>query len=57
MDFYSDKGGPWTNYWKRNQEKLAKRAAQKGLLKGKRKVAVTEIAYEPAGTETSAAQE
>ena len=25
MDFYSDEGGPWTNYWKRNQEKLAKK--------------------------------
>ena len=46
MDFYSDQGGPWTNYWKRNQEKLAKRAARKGAAKGKKKVAETEIAYE-----------
>ena len=37
MDFYSDQGGPWTNYWKRNQEKLAKRNARKGA-KGKKKV-------------------
>lgn len=29
MDFYSDEGGPWTNYWKRNQEKLQKMAAKK----------------------------
>ena len=52
MDFYSDKGGPWTNYWKRNQEKLAKRAANKGLSKGK-KVDMTEIAYEPATATTA----
>ena len=49
MDFYSDQGGPWTNYWKRNQEKLAKRNARKGA-KGKKKVApqAVEIAYEEA---------
>ena len=29
MDFYSEEGGPWTNYWKRNQEKIAKKNARK----------------------------
>ena len=33
MDFYSDEGGPWTNYWKRNQEKLAKKNARKAKVK------------------------
>ena len=52
MDFYSDQGGPWTNYWKRNQEKLEKRNARKKAVaakkgkKGAPKTAVTEIAYE-----------
>ena len=36
MDFYSDQGGPWTNYWKRNQEKAAKKKARLAA-KGKKK--------------------
>mmetsp|Transcript_13246 Transcript_13246/g.20693 ORF Transcript_13246/g.20693 Transcript_13246/m.20693 type:complete len:150 (+) Transcript_13246:837-1286(+) len=38
MDFYSDKGGPWTNYYRKNKEAEA-RKAKKGLKK-------TEIKYE-----------
>jgi 2-(3-amino-3-carboxypropyl)histidine synthase len=29
MDFYSDEGGQWTNYWQRNQERKEKIAAKK----------------------------
>ena len=46
MDFYSDKGGPWTNYWQRNQEKLAKKNARKATKGKKKKALVTELAYE-----------
>ena len=28
MDFYSDEGGQWTNYWKRNEEKRIKKVAK-----------------------------
>ena len=37
MDYYSDEGGKWSNYFKKNQEaKLRKE--QKGLLKKKIKI-------------------
>lgn len=50
MDFYSDQGGAWANYWKRNQEKIAKKNARKTKAAAKKKATV-EIAYEE---ETSA---
>lgn len=45
MDFYSDEGGPWSNYWKRNQERAAKKKAR-AAKKGKKKMPSTEIVYE-----------
>ena len=39
MDFYSDEGGKWSNYWKRNEEKKERLAARK-------KAKVVEVKYE-----------
>lgn len=44
MDYYSDAGGKWSNYFKRNEEARA-RKEKKGLLK-KNKDKPVEIKYE-----------
>lgn len=31
MDYYSDAGGQWSNYWKRNQELQAKKGAKEAI--------------------------
>lgn len=50
MDYYSDQGGKWSNYFRKNEEAKARKEA-KGLLRknkaaAKKEAASVEIKYE-----------